>query len=88
MSPALLGKTARLKGSLYRDMLIESHCLYYRQWTSRCLLGENKTLPLPRVSQPDGSIRGGANTTSLGGSLIRSQRPGRKNSFELTAMYL
>ena len=32
-------------------------------------------------SQPDGSIRGGANTP-LGGSLPkRGQRPGRKNSF-------
>ena len=45
------------------------------------LPGGNKTLPLPRVSQPEGSIRGGANTTSLGGSLP-SQWPGRKNSFE------
>ena len=45
------------------------------------LLGGNKTLPPPRVSQPDGSIRGGDNTTPLGGSLPRrSQRPGRKNS--------
>ena len=32
-------------------------------------------------SQPDGSIRGGANKTSLGGSLPRrSQRSGRKTS--------
>ena len=45
------------------------------------LLGGNKTLPPPGVSQPDGSIRGGDNTTPLGGSLPRrSQRPGRKNS--------
>ena len=45
------------------------------------LLGGNKTLPPPCVSQPDGSIRGGDNTTPLGGSLPRrSQRPGRKNS--------
>ena len=45
------------------------------------LLGGNKTLPPPLVSQPDGSIRGGDNTTPLGGSLPRrSQRPGRKNS--------
>ena len=44
------------------------------------LLGGNKTLPPPRVSQPDGSIRGGDSTT-LGGSLPRrSQWPGRKNS--------
>ena len=45
------------------------------------LLGRKKTLPPPRVSKPDGSIRGGDNTTPLGGSLPRrSQRPGRKNS--------
>ena len=45
------------------------------------LLGGNKTLPPPLVSQPDGSIRGGDNTTPLGGSLPRrSQRPGQKNS--------
>ena len=40
-SPAQLSKTATLKGSLYiRDMalsllLLESDCLYYRQWTSQ-----------------------------------------------------
>ena len=45
------------------------------------LLGGNKTLPPPWVSQPNGLIRGGDNTTPLGGSLPRrSQRPGRKNS--------
>ena len=45
------------------------------------LLGGNKTLPPHSVSQPDGPIRGGDNTTPLGGSLPRrSQWPGRKNS--------
>lgn len=36
------------------------------------LLGGNQTLQPARVSQPDGPIIGGANATTLGGSL-----PGR-----------
>ena len=45
------------------------------------LLGGHKTLPSPRVSQPDESIWGGDNTPPLGGSLPKkSQWPGRKNS--------
>ena len=61
--------------------ILESDCLYARSGQVIDLLGGNRTLPPPWVSQPDGSIRGGDNTTPLVGSLpIRSQRPGRKNS--------
>ena len=52
------------------------------------LLRGNKAPQCPRVSQTDGSTRGGVNKTPQGGILPRkSRRPGQKNyKLESTAM--
>ena len=94
MSYAQLDTAARLRGALLgRDRPIHFGFLslvVYIMGSGQVsdLLGGNKTLPPPQVSQPNGSTRGGVNTTPQGGSLPRrSQRPGRKNSqLESTAM--
>ena len=57
-------------------LLLESECLYYRPWISQWLAGRKQDAPTSMSLKPDGPIRGGTNTTPLGGN----QRLWRKNS--------
>ena len=60
--------------------LLESDCLYYRQWASQIFSGRKYDAPISMGLPPEMSTRGGDNKTSLGESLPRrNQQQGRKN---------
>ena len=85
VSPTQLGNTAILRGSLnvkdkphhFGSLSLVVYII--GSGTVIDLLGRNKVLQSPWVSQPDESIRIGVNTPSHGPSLLRgNQQPGHK----------